>query len=49
MHQDVAFMQQRVCVCGYRKRERWSVSSFLQVTCSSNESVVQQERSNCIV
>jgi len=24
-------------------------NSFLQVSCSSNESVVQQERSNCIV
>jgi len=49
MRPDVIIM--RVCDPGYRKRlkQKVHVSSFLQVSCSSNESVVQQERSNCIV
>jgi len=40
-----------VCDCGYQKRRKQKVhvNSFLQVSCSSNESLVQQERSNCIV
>jgi len=48
---DDNFMQGRVCDCRYRKRDKQSVhvNSFLQVSCSSKESVVQQERSNCIV
>jgi len=47
---EFTFMQERVCDCGYRKWDKQSVhvSSFLQVSCSSNESVVQQERNNCI-
>jgi len=45
------FMQERVCDCGYRKQDKQSVhvNSFLQVSCSSKESVVQRERSSCIV
>jgi len=48
---DVTFMQERVCDCDYRKRDEQKVhvNSFLQVSCTSNEIVVQQERSNCIV
>jgi len=52
MRPDVTFMQEHVCDCGYRKRDKQKVhvNSFLQVGCSSNESaVVQQGRSNCIV
>ena len=51
MRPDVTFMQERVCDCGYRKRDKQKVhiNSFLQVSYSSNESVVQQEWSNCIV
>jgi len=51
MRPDITFMQERVCDCGYRKWDKQSVhvSSFLQVSCSSNESAVQQEWSNCIV
>jgi len=50
MRPDVTLMQERVCDCSYRKRDKQSVhvSSFLQVTSSSNERVVQQERSSCI-
>ena len=45
---DVTFMQERVCDCGYRKRDKQKVyvNSFLQVTYSSNESVVQHGRSS---
>jgi len=48
---DVTFLQERIYDCGHRKRDKQSVNvnSFLQVSCYSNESVVQQERSNCIV
>ena len=51
MSPDVTFMHERVCDCGYRERDNQKVhfNSFLQVSCSSNESLVQQERSNCIV
>jgi len=51
MRPDVTFMQERVCDCDYRKRDKQkiNVNSFLQVGCSSKESIVQQERSNCIV
>jgi len=51
MRPDVTFVQERVWDCGYRKRDKQSihVKSFLQVSCSSNESVIQQERSNFIV
>ena len=51
MRPDVTFMQERVGDCGYRKRDKQSVhvNSFLHVSCSSNETVVQQERSNCTV
>ena len=51
MRPDVTFMQEPVWHCGYRKRDTQSVhvKIFLQVGCSSNESVVQQEGSNCIV
>ena len=48
---DVTFMQERICDFGYLKQDKQSVhaKSFLQVSCSSNESVVQQEPSNCIL
>jgi len=48
MRLRVTFVQERNC--GYRKRDKQSVhvNSFLQVS-FSNESVVQQERSSCIV
>jgi len=51
MRPDVTFLQERIYDCGYRKRDKHSihVNSFLQVSCYSNESVVQQEQSNCIV
>jgi len=44
-------MQDRVCDCGNRKRDKQKVhvNSFLEVICTSNESAVQQERSNYIV
>jgi len=54
MRPNVTFMQERGCDCDYRKREKQKIHvnsflSFLKVGYSSNESVVQQERSNCIV
>jgi len=51
MRPEVTFMQEHVCDCDYRKRDKQSVyaTSFLQVSCSSNGSVIQQERSNCII
>jgi len=50
MRPDVSFMQERLCDCGNRElnKQKVHVNSFLQVRCSSNESFVQQERSNCI-
>jgi len=50
MRTDFTFMQERVCDCGYRKWDKQSVhvSSFLQVSCSSIESAIQQELTNCI-
>ena len=46
---DRIYIQEHVCACVYRKREKQSfhVNNYLQVSCSSNKSVVQRERSNC--
>jgi len=51
MRPDVTFLQERVCDCSYRKGDKQSVyvKSFLQVSCSSKETVVQHKRSNCTV
>jgi len=44
---DVTFMQERICDCVHRKRDKQSVhvNSFLHFSCSSNNSVIQQEQS----
>jgi len=49
--QTLPLCKNAFCDFGYRKRDKQKVhvNSFLQVNCTSNESVVQQERSNCIV
>ena len=43
MRPSVNFVQERVVACGYRERDAVRVGSFLQVSCSSNESAVQQK------
>ena len=51
MHPDITFMQERICDCDHQKRDKQSVhvNSFLQVSCSLNESGFQQQRNNGIL